>query len=404
MNLNNETLWGGIKWQQLTSERMENPKCLERYGYKCYSQNDEDGIIEEIFERIGTSNKVFVEFGVENGLESNAHMLLHKGFSGLWIEGNEESYDSLCHKFHPVIETGQLQVTCAFITKQNINDLIGQANIFGEIDMLSIDVDGNDYYIWDAINIVKPRLVVIEYNGKFPPSVEWVMAYDENHIWDGTDWHGASLKALENLGREKGYQLVGTGINGANAYFVKKELAGDKFILPADAETLFNPARYGIKHLVGNPPGMCLYGQRENAGMFDYYPDKTAVPSFGFEAEETWGDGRKIHWISQKKSRLLINVKRIAGKEKLLIEYANFKLKDKRLIVNIKINGDVVKNDFEVGTKGIIELKLDRLKMDTDTMPMDISISRLWKVSEEVGGSDERNLGIAIFVDEIKAI
>lgn len=404
MNLNNETYWGGIKWQQLTDERMKNPKCLERYGYKCYSQNDEDGIIEEIFKRVGTTNKVFVEFGVENGLESNAHMLLHQGFGGLWIEGNEESYESLCHKFHPVIEKGQLQVICAFITKENINELIGQAEIHGEIDMLSIDVDGNDYYIWDAIEIVKPRVVVIEYNGKFPPSVEWVMAYDENHIWDGTDWHGASLKALENLGKKKGYQLVGTGINGANAFFVKKELAGNKFILPADAETLFNPARYGIKHLAGNPSGMCLCGQRENAGMFDYYPDKTAVPLFGFEMEEEWGDGRKIHWISSRKSRLLINGKKISGKRKLMIEYANFELQELRLTLCIEINGDLVKKDIKVGTKGIIELNLDRIKMDKDTIPIDIFLSRLWSVSEELGGNDERKLGIAVFVNEIKAI
>lgn len=396
--------WGGIRWDQLTSDRLENPKCLERYGYKSYSQNDEDGIIEEIFDRIATTNKVFIEFGVENGLESNAHLLLFKGWTGLWIEGSEESYNSLCTKFHQVIEKGQLQVINAFVTKDNINNLIQQASINDEIDMLSIDVDGNDYYIWESIETVRPRVVVIEYNGKFPPSVEWIMAYDENHIWDGTDWQGASLKALENLGRKKGYQLVGTGINGVNAYFVKEELAGDKFILPAHAELLYNPARLGLLHAMGHPAGMCLCEQHENMGMFDYFPDKIAVPQFGFENEEIWTDRRSIHWISKKKSRLLINAKLIAGKKSLIIEYANFELKNIKLFLNIQMNGKIAKSDLKVGIKGTIELELDIIETDKEAIPIDIEISQLWSVSEEIGGNDTRELGIAIFVDEIKAI
>lgn len=400
----NGTYWGGIRWHQLTSDRLENPKCLERYGYKCYSQNDEDGIIEEIFARIGTTNKVFVEFGVENGLESNAHLLLFKGWSGLWIEGSEKSYNSLCMKFRPVITKGFLQVINAFITKDNINELIGQAGIQGEIDMLSIDVDGNDYYIWDAIKIISPRVVVVEYNGKFPPDVEWIMAYDENHIWDGTDWHGASLKALEKLGRQKGYQLVGTGINGANAYFVKEDLAGDKFILPADAETLFNPARFGIKHVIGHPNGVCLYGQEINAGVFDYCPDMIAFPQFGFEIEETWKDGRAIRWISSNQSRLLLNTKVISGKTKLIIEYANLPIKDKQLLLSVQLDGKMVVENLNTGINGNIELSLCEININTGTIPLDLEISKLWRVSDEFDSNDTRQLGIALFIDEIKVL
>lgn len=405
MNFKEEGIyWGGIKWNQLTKDRLDNPKCLERYGYKSYSQNDEDGIIEEIFNRIGTTNKIFVEFGVENGLESNAHLLLFKGWTGLWIEGSEESYNSLCSRFYPVIKKEQLKVIHAFITKDNINNLIGQADISGEIDMLSVDVDGNDYYIWDSIEIVSPRVVVIEYNGKLPPSVDWVMAYDENHIWDGTDWHGASLKALENLGRKKGYQLVGTGINGANAYFIKEKLAGEKFILPANAELLYNPARFGIQHIIGHPSGVCLCGQNENAGIFDYYPDKAAISQFGFEPREVWENGHSIQWISSRKSRILINNNLIKDKKKLIIKYANFRLKTIKILLNMRINGELVERDFETGISGNIELNLDKLKTGTCTTPIDIELSKLWKVSEELGGSDTRELGIAIFIDEITAV
>lgn len=215
-----ETIWGGYRWDKATEQRLKNEKCLEGYGFKTYSQNDEDGIIEEIFDRIGTTNRTFIEFGVENGLESNCHLLLHKGWNGLWIDGGKEHYEQILIKFNPVIQNGQLKVTNAFITRENINELIEDAKIVGSIDLLSVDVDGNDYYIWEAINVVDPRVVIIEYNGKFPPSVDWKMAYDKNHIWPETDWHGASLKALQLLGESKGYQLVGTNINGANAFFV----------------------------------------------------------------------------------------------------------------------------------------------------------------------------------------
>ena len=239
---------GGMAYELLTERRLENPKCLDRYGFKVYSQNDEDGIIEEIFNRIGTTNKIFVEFGVENGLECNSHYLLHKGWHGLWLEGNEDSCKEIVARFYPLIQNGQLKIGHAFITRDNINELIKAGGIEGEIDLLSIDIDGNDWHVWQAINVVQPRAVVIEYNAKFPPNHAWVMPYNEKYSWDTSDCHGASLKALELLGRALGYQLVGTNLNGVNAFFVKQELAKKLFIKPATAEELYNPFRIGTGH------------------------------------------------------------------------------------------------------------------------------------------------------------
>ena len=130
-------------------------------------------IIEEIFHRIGCRTRIFTEFGVEDGLESNCHLLLHKGWSGLWIEGNQKSYRDILYKFHPVIRQDRLKVIQAFITKENINDLIRSAGISGEIDLLSIDVDGNDYYIWEAVSVINPMVVVIEYNRI--PTGKWLI-------------------------------------------------------------------------------------------------------------------------------------------------------------------------------------------------------------------------------------
>ena len=268
---------GGLAYELLTRKRLENEKCLELYGFKVYSQNDEDGIIEEIFNRIGTTNKLFIEFGVENGLQSNCHYLLHKGWRGLWIEGNENYFNEIFRRFFPVIRIGQLGCINAFITKDNINELIRSAEVSGEIDLLSIDIDGNDYYVWEAINVVRPRVVVIEYNAKFPPNHEWKMAYNEKHVWDGSDCQGASLKALELLGRKLGYRLVGTNLNGVNAFFVRQELAGDKFIDPPTAETLYNPFRtQRQKYTNGHPSQYCLCNQVPNIGMLNYQPSEFA--------------------------------------------------------------------------------------------------------------------------------
>jgi len=236
------------------AERLKDPIRLERYGYKVYSQSDEDGIIAEIFRRTGTTNKKFVEFGVQNGLESNGHFLLHKGWQGLWIEGSPNYCKLIHNNFKEPIAKKQLNIVNAFIDKDNINDLISGGGMNGDIDLLSVDIDGNDYHVWKAIDCVNPRVVSIEYNAKFPPDFEWVMKYDKTHIWDMSDNHGASLKSLEILANELDYQLVGTNINGVNAFFVKKELTKDLFALPANSENLYNPPRYssGLKYISGH--------------------------------------------------------------------------------------------------------------------------------------------------------
>lgn len=251
-------IWKQTRCQRNNEEnelksRLNNNLYLELFGYKVYSQNDEDGIIEEIFNRIGTTNKTFVEFGVGNGLENNTHYLVHKGWNGLWLEGNKNSVKEIKKIFKKPIVEKRLSVLKAFITKDNINTLIEKdGNISGEIDLLSIDMDGNDWWIWKEIKCINSRVVVIEYNAKFPPNFEWVMEYNEKHIWQRDDEHGASLKSLEILGKKLGYKLVGTNVSGINAFFVREDLAKDLFVIPSTAEKLYNPARWTMIYISGH--------------------------------------------------------------------------------------------------------------------------------------------------------
>jgi len=227
----------------LGEERYQNPLRLNKYGYAVYSQADEDGIIEEIFRKIGETNKRFVEFGVGDGLENNTHSLLLKGWKGSWIDGNKNSIDDIKIKFHDLISSGTLAVRHEFLTAENANEKIGDVEQ-GEIDLLSIDIDGNDFYILKELAVISPRVIVAEYNATKGPSIDWVMEYNHNHTWSGNDYYGASLKALELLLRTKGYLLVGCSISGVNAFFVKQEMVKeDLFLAPYSSGNHYEPQR-----------------------------------------------------------------------------------------------------------------------------------------------------------------
>jgi hypothetical protein len=246
--------------RELGAARYADPKRLERYGFKVYSQFEEDGIIQEIFRRIGTTDRRFVEFGVENGLENNTLKLLAEGWRGLWLEGNKKHVASIKRKFHDLLDEQRLTIRQAFITTENINQLIASGSS-GEIDLLCIDIDGNDFYIWQALKVTKPRVVVIEYNAKFPPPLSIVQEYNPAHVWRGTDYMGASLEALTRLGKRLGYVLVGTNFPGSNAFFVRGDLAADHFQEPFSAENHYNRARNFLwpLYVSGHPPDWGRY-------------------------------------------------------------------------------------------------------------------------------------------------
>ncbi len=189
--------------------KYDNPKKLNRYEFKVFSQAGEDGIISEIFNRIGTTNKFFVEFGVGNGLENNSTYLLVKGWQGYWIEGSERFCKSIRQSFEDLIANQQLTLKNTFITAANIEDLFREGNVPTELDLLSIDIDGNDYWVWQAITNYRPRVVILEYNAIYPPESSWVMQYNPSHQWKYNSHMGSSLKALEKLGHQQGYKLVG---------------------------------------------------------------------------------------------------------------------------------------------------------------------------------------------------
>lgn len=239
--------------ETLAQPRYADPKRLLHHGFKVYSQHDEDGIIQEIFRRIGTSARTFVEFGVETGVECNTVKLLIEGWRGLWIEANAQACNAIKANFDAFLKEKRLALTQSLVTAENINGLIEKAGFKGEIDVLSIDIDFNDYWVWKAIEIVNPRVVAIEYNAGLRPPMSLTVPYQPNRAGDGTNFFGASLEALVRLGRQKNYRIVGCNISGSNAFFVREDLCADHFIEPATAEEHYEPPRHFFSFLLAGP-------------------------------------------------------------------------------------------------------------------------------------------------------
>lgn len=238
----------------LRSPRNQDPKRLLKYGFKVYSQHDEDGIIEEIFSRIGCTDRFFVEFGVGDGLENCTLYCLLKGWRGVWIDGSAICAEAIERKFQFLIESDRLKVRYAFITAENIEQLFRDLDVPDEFDLLSIDIDNNDYWVWQAIQHYRPRVALIEYNASFR-GANCVVPYKPASIWDYSNYFGASLKALEELGREKGYCLVACNYTGVTSFFVREDLVGDHFAEPFTAENHYEPPRYYVRMPNGHPPG-----------------------------------------------------------------------------------------------------------------------------------------------------
>lgn len=214
---------------------------ISEAGYRVFSQFEEDGKLLYIFAVTGMQHKTFVEIGSDDGINSNsANLYFNFGWHGLFIDGNRHSirrgkkfFSKYPHPwfYKPVFE-------CAMVNRENINGIIERAGFSGKIGLLSIDIDGNDYWIWDAINVVDPEVVIIETHNEFGMN-NIVVPYDPDYVYPGKHpvYHGASPVAMTKLAAGKGYRLVGANEYGFNFIFLKKGIA-DKLIPEVTVESV----------------------------------------------------------------------------------------------------------------------------------------------------------------------
>jgi hypothetical protein len=201
---------------------------LSDAGFKVYSQFDEDGILEWLLQRIPTSSRKFVEFGVENYLESNTRFLLkNRNWRGLLMDSSSDYVDFI--RKDEIYWRHNLTAHCNFVTPHNINELLKKYDFIDKIGILSIDAGGMDYWIWKAIDIAIPDIVICEYNAVFGDMYPLVIPYQKDFISKNIHssglYLGASTGAFEKLAFEKNYILIGSNIGGNNIFFVRKELS-----------------------------------------------------------------------------------------------------------------------------------------------------------------------------------
>jgi hypothetical protein len=225
-----------LKYKELRSLHIPLPE-FEDVEFRAFSQNGEDGILLYIFSLIGTTNKRCIEMCAADGLQCNtANLIINHGWDGLLFDGRGELvrrgqkfYASCADTF-----TWPPKLVHAWITAENVNLLIRENGFAGDIDLLSLDMDGIDYWIWKVIDCVNPRVIVLEYNNALGPDVSATIPNKADfrvEIEDGhMNYFGASLSAFVKLGKQKGYRLVGCERYGFNAFFVRDGVSED--VLP----------------------------------------------------------------------------------------------------------------------------------------------------------------------------
>jgi hypothetical protein len=219
-----------LSYKILESDKKEIMS-LSDTGFRVFSQHDEDGILLFIFSIIGTVNKKCVEICAGNGMECNtANLIINHRWTALLMDGNKSNIEKATgfYKKNKNTQFWPPTIVHAWITKENINELILNNGFEGEVDLLSLDIDGNDYWIWKEIEVIKPRVVVLEYNHLLGPDKSLTVPYNPEFVAEftqyGSDYAGASLAAFIKLGRSKGYRLVGTNTIGTNAFFVRNDI------------------------------------------------------------------------------------------------------------------------------------------------------------------------------------
>jgi hypothetical protein len=244
----------------LSGERYSDPRNLNRHEFQVFSQFGEDGMIAEVFRRIGTTNRTFLEFGIGDGLQNNTAFLLFQGWRGFWLDANDVAIRACRDRFREPIADRRLVIREAFINAGNIRDLLAEMGVPEDLDFFSLDIDRNTYYVWEALLNLRPRLAVIEYNPALPAELDWKVEYEAERVWNRSIYYGASLKALELLGQRLGYSLVGCNLAGVNAFFVRNDLCGELFEPPFTSEKHYQPfrpfleRRKGFPLAVGDPP------------------------------------------------------------------------------------------------------------------------------------------------------
>jgi hypothetical protein len=238
-----------LRYQELLRQKQPLPD-LSAVEFRCFSQGGEDGLLLYLFSLLGTTDKRAVEICAGDGIECNsANLIINHGWRGLLFDGDAaavrtgQEFYALCRDTFIAPPT----LVAAWITAENVNALLAERGFVGDIDLLSLDMDGVDWWVWKALTVVRPRVVILECNPTWGPHLAVTIPYKPDFRTDYTKrpWYqGASLAAFAKLGRDKGYRLVGLHRLGNNALFLRNDVGPDLFPEVSPAECFQRNLRF----------------------------------------------------------------------------------------------------------------------------------------------------------------
>lgn len=208
--------------------RIEKVESLADVEFRVSSQWGEDGIIEWLVQTLDIQPRTFIEFGVEDYREANTRFLLqNRNWKGLILDGDQGNIAKI--RNGSIYWRHDLNAVSAFITRENINSLVSEHGFAGPIGLLSVDIDGNDYWVWDAIEVVRPSVVVCEYNAVlgdvYPITIPYRADFQRTQAHHSNLYYGASISALRSVAKRKGYVMLGSNLAGSNAFFIERTLS-----------------------------------------------------------------------------------------------------------------------------------------------------------------------------------
>jgi hypothetical protein len=217
---------------------------LAEYERSVFSQGGEDGVLEKIFELIPPTSRFAVEFGSGDGvtLSNVRNLVLEKGWGALFIEGDPNLAQQAADTYR---ESPRVSAIQAWVFPGNIEILFEENGVPQDLDLVSIDIDSNDYYVWRALHWYRPKVVLIEFNASFPPPQKVVVDFHPLNYWDGSDYYGASIQSLYELGQRKGYELVHCNTYGANLFFVDRRYYRRFGIVDNSPARMYRVPQYG---------------------------------------------------------------------------------------------------------------------------------------------------------------
>jgi hypothetical protein len=216
-----------------------------------YSQGAEEAMLDRIFELVAPRQRFCVELGASDGLRNSntARLVREQSWRGVMIEASDYRFGKLRDNYRDVPQVRLVQAT---VQPDTVERVLAEADVPPDLDLLSIDIDGNDYWVWRALERYRPQVLIIEYNPYYAPPERWVMKFNPAHAWDGTTYYGASLTSLAALGKQKGYELICCDKQGNNAFFVEQAHYA-RFALADNApQVLYRPAMYKVRFIGKN--------------------------------------------------------------------------------------------------------------------------------------------------------